>query len=71
VNTVAQTLSTIGSPSSNQPVTTFSQSGIAVGCRGNASSLRLNGSLGEMILYPGTTHASSAIDSNLMTQYGI
>jgi hypothetical protein len=72
VNNTTPTISSVGSPSSSSAVSQFSNTGIAIGCRGNASSLRLVGALGELVLYPGTSHAaSSAIDLDVMTQYGI
>ena len=71
INGAAVTPSPVLTPGATTPVTQFNLAQLAIGARGNAGDLRLEGSLGEIILYPGTVHAASPIDNNLMTQYGI
>lgn len=59
-------------PRLSKPVYQFSVTRLAIGARGDAASLRFVGSLGEIILYPGDTHAATAaLDLNLMGQYGV
>lgn len=72
VNNAAVTPSALGSPGSSSSLTQFSLTPMAIGARGDAASLRFAGSLGEVILYPGTAHAAaSLLDLNVMGQYGI
>lgn len=71
INGAAVTPSPVLTPGDSTAVTQFNLAQLTIGARGNAGALRLAGSLGEIILYPGTVHAASPIDDSLMTQYGI
>lgn len=72
INNAGVTPSAFGNPSGSSAVTQFNLEPMAIGARGDATSLRFVGSLGEIILYPGTTHATAtALDLDVMTQYGI
>lgn len=72
LNNAAVSPTAVGRPASSTPIYQFSLTRLAIGARGDAASLQFIGSLGEIILYPGTTHAAAAaLDLNLMGQYGI
>lgn len=72
LNNVAVTPGTIGTPASTTATSQFNLSPWAIGARMANSTLFLNGHLGEIIVYPGTTYgATAALDLNVMSQYGI